>query len=88
MSDKFNSTLNECKEYKNSIMSNIKDVLYKHEYKIKETEKLNEILVFDNNLSNINTIIREEVNVSKSIYNMLIDTYQTKEGIYIRLKFK
>lgn len=88
MSNNYNSTLNECKEYKNTIMSDIKSVLESHNYKIKETENLNEIMVLDDNLSNINTIIRDEINVSKNICKMLIDTYQTKEGIYIRLKFK
>ena len=87
---KLTTALMECKKYKDDIITSIIDSLSSHNFEAETTnESKTEIYVKTDNLSKANDIIKDEVDsVPDDVKNILIDTYRTKEGIYIRLKFK
>jgi ATP phosphoribosyltransferase len=89
MSDgKIISALVECKKYKDNIMDMIISLLTDNGYEIRQSENNGELLVKTNNLSQINNIIANELDVPDNVKDVLIDTYQTCRGIYIRIKFR
>lgn len=87
---KLMTVLMECKKYKDNIITSIIDSLSSHDLKAEiNNNSKTEIYVKTDNLSKVNDIINDEVDsVPDNVKSMLIDTYRTKEGIYIRLKFK
>ena len=87
---KLTTALLECKKYKDDIITSIIDSLSSHSFEAEITNNSKTaIYVKTDNLSKVNDIINDEVDsVPDDIKSMLIDTYRTKEGIYIRLKFK
>lgn len=82
------STLVECRQYKDSIMTKIINLLAKHKIESTPNDTNSEIYVNSKNLSEINSIINDELDIPSNVIDVLIDVYQTKKGIYIRLKFK
>lgn len=83
------STLIECKKYKDNIISSIIEILSNHNYETELNDNETEIHIKTNDLSSVNTIISDELeSVPDNVKKVLIDTYRTKEGVYIRLKFK
>lgn len=86
--ERISTTLSECRKYKDTIMSDIKSLLSENNFDIQTNENDSELHVLSKNLSQINEIIKNNLNVPDCIKNIMIDTYQTQEGIYIRLKFK
>ncbi len=87
---KLTTVLMECKKYKDDIITSIIDSLSSHDFEAEiNNNSKTEIYVKTDNLSKVNDIINDEVDsVPDNVKSMLIDTYRTKEGIYIRLKFK
>ena len=86
--ERISTTLSECRKYKDTIMSDIKSLLSENNFDIQTNENDSELHVLSKNLSQINEIIKNNLNVPDCIKNIMIDTYQTQEGIHIRLKFK
>lgn len=81
-------TLNECKTYKDDIIPRIISLLESNGYNAHADKNHNEILVDADNLSKINNLIQKELDIPEDIKDIIIDTHRTKDGIYIRLKFK
>jgi len=82
------STLNECKKYTNKIMSMISNLLESHGYEVNAAKSNNELVVQTPNLTKINDIIFNELDVPFTVKTTVIDTYETQSKVYIRLKFK
>lgn len=87
------STLLECKKYKDDIISSIMEILSNHDYETEFNDNKTEIRVetddIENTFNDVNNIINDElVSVPSNVKQILLDTYKTKNGVYIRLKFK
>ena len=80
------SSLKECKTYKNEIIPMIISALNDHGYDV-ERQSNDELFIDTNNLTEINSIIRE-IDIPTSVKGIIIDAYKTTQGVYIRLKFK
>ena len=82
------TTFTECKKYTDKIMKMITDLLVSHDYEVSADKSSNELVVQSSNLTAINDLIYEELDVKKKKKSTIIDTYETQSKVYIRLKFK
>lgn len=80
------SSLVECKTYKDKIIPKIISALNENGYQV-ETKTNNELFIDTDKLTEINSIIRE-IDIPSSVKDIIIDSYKTAQGVYIRLKFK
>lgn len=82
------TTFTECKKYTDKIMKMITDLLVSHDYEVSSDKSSNELVVQSSNLTAINDLIYEELDVPFNVKSTIIDTYETQSKVYIRLKFK
>ena len=86
MSTSIISTLVECKNYKDKIIPKITSSLEDKGFNVSSSSN-NEIFIETDDLTKINSII-SDMDIPSEVKNVIIDTYKTKEGVYVRLKFK
>ena len=82
------TTFTECKKYTDKIMKMITDLLVSHDYEVSADKSSNELVVQSSNVTGINDLIYEELDVPFTVKSTIIDTYETQSKVYIRLKFK
>lgn len=87
MKDNMKNSLQECKEYTNTIMTAISSILSENQIKFDSNEKHTELIVFSEE-KKVRNILNKNLDIPKKIIGILLNiSSETNKKTYVRLKF-
>lgn len=81
------NSLQECKEYTNTIMTAISSILSENQIKFDSNERHTELIVFSEE-KKVRNILNKNLDIPKKIIGILLNiSSETNKKTYVRLKF-